>query len=213
MGQRNIAERQRIDLTVFADASFHSETGAAGWGAWIKGNGMERGATQGGGIRVEVRGAIEAEVIALVNAMAFAAARDHMTAGMTVLVQSDCLAALESLRLVLDARDHPIAGGHSVNRAKQLCKQLEGSSALDFVQALVSRLDVAVLVRHVRGHSKGPGRNWVNRHCDQLAKRGMADRRARILAARGDGTRAQPPATPQRRRAGRAPGGPATRDG
>lgn len=173
-----------IDITIFADASWCPHSGAAGWGAWWKGEAMQYGQTQGGSLNCSVSDINEAECMALVNAMAAAAKRGHLSHGMTILLQSDCLGALHAMRHALGAADHPIRGGHLVALVGRLPKQLKDSPVLPVVTAMVLRLELTVLVRHVKGHSKGHGRNWVNRECDRLARKGMEARRNQLKVAR-----------------------------
>lgn len=171
-----------IDLTIFADASFHDETGAGGWGAWWKGEAMQFGQTQGGILKCQVASANVAESMALVNAMAAATKSGDLKSGMTVLLQSDCLCALQAFRHVFGAVDHPIRGGHRVELTGRLPKQLDDAGIFPVAQALVQRLALKLMVRHVKGHSSGPGRSWVNRECDRLARAGMVARRSVLLA-------------------------------
>lgn len=79
--------------TIITDASFCSETKAAGWAAWIRADGGIK-VTRSGSFKDRPKQAEEAELWALKNG-AFLAAQ---IAGVThLLVQSDCLGALRKM--------------------------------------------------------------------------------------------------------------------
>lgn len=52
-------------------------------------------------------------------------------------------------------------------------------------QANGTRWGAELILRHVRGHKGGSGRNWVNNECDRIAKRYM---RQALKAKRGGAT-------------------------
>lgn len=49
-------------ITVFVDASHCPQTKAAGWGAWAKGHGWERGIACGGPLKMSPLNSSEAEI-------------------------------------------------------------------------------------------------------------------------------------------------------
>jgi ribonuclease HI len=66
-------------VTIIADASHCSDTGASGYGYWIA---SERGKHGGGGsVRTKVSGSIAAEMIAIVNAIDVAVKRELLQKG------------------------------------------------------------------------------------------------------------------------------------
>ena len=60
----------------------------------------------------------------------------------------------------------------------QLAQSVMEAKALVAIQARVSDLDL--LVRHVRGHTRGQQRQEVNRMCDAEARRHMLAERAKF---------------------------------
>lgn len=85
-------------ITLFADASYCPNTQAYGWCWWLKhGSPPETKVGVGGGTRI--RGSSQAETEALRAGLAFV--RDTLgpvLQGKRVVVQSDCLGALEAIR-------------------------------------------------------------------------------------------------------------------
>lgn len=168
-----------IHLTIFADASVCDKTGAAGWGAWFKGAGLERGQTCGGPFEMKLHMSDDAELLALAHALAECDSRGLLTAGATVMLQSDCTAALGVIAALTSARDCRVATGSAVSRRRKppTRKMRKG---VDQISAIVTAHGLRILVRHVRGHQQGEGRNWVNRECDRIAREGMLARRAEL---------------------------------
>lgn len=166
-----------IDVTVFADAPICSKTGAAGWGGWFKAASMERGQTCGGQLSARLKTSGEAEAQAIANTLAVVEGFGLLSTGATVMLQSDSLETLSAIRGRLNAEDRPAAKGCSVSRRRRTVKSKPMAAALDFIGEVTKRHSLRLIVRHVRGHQSGDGRNWVNRECDRLAKAGMRARR------------------------------------
>lgn len=158
-------------MAVFADASWHQVSKAGGWGGWWKSGAMEYGKTAGGPIKQPLVGSTQAEAVAIANTLAIAKSSGDLKPGMTVMIQSDCKNVLDAiLKVVPDARDRP--KGLACQPARRLEPQLRDHASLDFIADLVKRLELKIMTRHVPGHRRGDGRQWVNRKCDELARKG-----------------------------------------
>lgn len=152
-------------VTIIADASHCSESGAAGYGYWIA---AERGKHGGGGfVRTRVSGSIAAEMIALVNAIAIALKRELVQKGDHVLLQTDCQGAIDAFTGVRTR----IPKGE--REAREIFFELKRGGG--FTHSF----------RHVKGHSNNPEARYVtNNLCDKRAKQGM--RLARQMLAEGN---------------------------
>lgn len=169
--------RMRPSLTIFTDAALCPRTGASGWGAWMKGDGPS--VSSGGQIAELLRSSTEAEIRAGANAFAFARSRGILKPQTCVIWQSD---SLHSLRWLVNsypmARDRPAKdGGLSVGPPGKVSPVALQSRGLEELVKICRAMRLVVLVRHVRGHQEGPNRQWVNRHCDEIAGEHMRARR------------------------------------
>ncbi|GHB33751.1 hypothetical protein GCM10007094_23250 [Pseudovibrio japonicus] len=173
------------DVTVFTDASLSHHNKSCGYGFWAKGDG--RPAVHGGGPFQAFHGCIEVnELKALANAMSALSADQYFSASdKVILLQSDSVPALACL-LQFDSsiqiNSHKASAEIKPQR-KPMKKIHRRISALIVETAAQHNLELTL--RHVRGHQKGDGRNYVNRLCDKLAKAGRKqfelDREARKL--------------------------------
>lgn len=152
-------------VTVIADASHCSQTGAAGYGWWTA---CERGKRGGGGqVQRKVDSSSAAEMIALVNALHLSVKGELIQAGDHVLFQTDCQAAIDAFmstrnRLTKDEK-----------AAKQAFFDLKREHSITFS------------FRHVKGHTNNPEARYVtNNLCDKRAKSAM--RLARQRLAQGE---------------------------
>jgi len=141
-------------VSVFADASYHHESGAGGWAGWAK---SDRGSHyEGGPIRTSLTSSNDAEFLAAVNAVHMALARGIALNGDNILLQSDCQAVGHILARL---------GDYPTEIIKKARAHLMG---LKFAHKL------HITYRHVKGHSyRDEPRYAVNRLCDGLAGRGM----------------------------------------
>lgn len=170
------------DVTIFADASYDSNTHAAGWGAWMIRTGGKGSETVGGPI-MDVGCSFPAECWAIVRAMEHAIDSGVVQAGDRVMLQSDCKAALDCILLVVPtARDNPHHTGISLTKASRIRKQVR--RPMERIAELAKTAQIELLLRHVKGHSAGDGRNWVNRKVDEIAKGHMRTRRTAVLSKR-----------------------------
>lgn len=162
------------DVTIFADASVDPKTGLAGWACWMKGGSAES-IVRGAALKKAVTDTTEAELLALANAMHVAQAAALLHGH--VMLQSDCAYALGCiLKEVKDATQSPVKDGHVVpmRRKKMPPEYLAPIALIDNIRR---QTGITIVVRHVRGHQEGDGRNWVNRKCDAVAKRYMRETR------------------------------------
>lgn len=163
-------------LTLFVDSSLCLQTAAGGWGAWAIRNDWQNGRLFGGrfGQFTSPRTSREAELCGIANALAALQKLGHLGDVQTILIQCDCLQALEMIAGRLDrvtVSNHP--DGHALRPGAMRPTDLE-TAAL----AAIEKAGKPLLVRHVYGHRKGEDRQWVNRQCDTIAKGHMREARA-----------------------------------
>ena len=170
------------DVTIFADASVDHESGAAGWACWIKGDGSNS-VLHSGAFREPVGNSTNAELAALANALAVAKAIGQLRG--RVMLQSDCSAALAMIRTIAGAEDSPAERGLRVGKWRKKPEKMY-RPAVKVIQSVIQDTGIKLVVRHVKGHQAGGGRNWVNRQCDRLAKKHMRDLRRQLNAVQAD---------------------------
>lgn len=144
--------------TIYVDASFCTNpVKAAGWACWIKnGFGTWR---YSGRFKKDVATSTDAEMLAIINAV-YVARKVAQTTHYHIV--SDCLGAIHILQGM---------GKYTKRRAKLRRTFLGILSEAKFTFA------------HVKAHtSNSDPRSWVNRYCDQEAKRHMREHRAERLA-------------------------------
>ena len=145
-------------ITIFADASFCGQTGAAGWAGWIK-HGPEMGLFIDGTFKQQPRDPGEAELLAMVKSFLYACKWLDPTA-VRFSLQSDCKPALKEL---------------AVQRGRT---PLSAHATRLLLDEAVAR-GLSLHFKHVKGHQKGiTGRSWVNEECDKRAKAQMRRERA-----------------------------------
>lgn len=149
-------------VTIICDASHCPETGVAGYGFWIASGRGKRGGK--GVMRHSCATNTVAEMQAMANALYVAVRLELVQAGDTVLVQTDCLGAIDGL---IGMRKKMLDQEHDVVTAFFRIKS-EARITIDF--------------RHVKGHTKEPGARFAaNRACDKDAREQMRKARARFL--------------------------------
>lgn len=161
-------------LTLFVDASYCPRTHAAGYGAWAKRDGWKQGTTFGGRLGSGFLQSHEAELAAIATALVYLHENGHLDEVETVLVQSDCMRALELLVAKAGARITNHRKAATVERRKMAVASPAERRAIEVIRDASPRL---LMVRHVRGHSTGSTRQGVNNLCDRIA--GVHMRRAR----------------------------------
>lgn len=149
-------------VTVFADASFCSQTRSAGYGIWVKTEALSF--EHSGRFRSEVVNSSAAETLALANGIWAAIEKAGARPGDIIVAQSDC-------RHALSAFNRRFNGKLVLSPAER--------DARDRIWALLDERQLMLRVKHVKGHSDGEGaRSWVNGRCDQLARSAMKRERA-----------------------------------
>ena len=83
-------------VTIITDASFCPKSGAAGYGYWIASKREKHGG--GGYFKQTLRNSTEAEAKAIINGVYHALQKESLMAGDQILVQSDCIPALDMLK-------------------------------------------------------------------------------------------------------------------
>lgn len=159
-------------ITLFVDASHCSQTLAAGWGAWAIGDGWDHGRTFGGQISRRVTNSGEAEMAAVEHAVREMGGRGWLGGDDALMLQSDSHRALQLFLVQFpnaEIRNH--ANSAPFARTNLLPSKAEEIALMNLEQHL-TRFKW-LFVRHVKGHSEGEGRNWVNRKCDEIAKQNM----------------------------------------
>jgi ribonuclease HI len=170
-----VANRAPPTVTIFADASFCHKSRSGGWGAWMIRHG-EPSTTAGGELKGRVKSSFLAETMAIANALHFGVARTYVRPGETVMIQSDCKAALDCiLKTVPSSYSAPAPGGVDLDAVKRVRAELV--PPLDLIAKMAAENRIVLALRHVKGHQDGDGRAWVNREVDRIAKLHMRRRR------------------------------------
>ncbi|RQT26124.1 ribonuclease HI [Burkholderia contaminans] len=147
-------------VTIIADASWDPETGAGGYGYWSV---SQRGRRSGGGaLKSLARNNNVAEMMAVVNGVHMAFAHQIAMHGDSLLAQTDCQAAILAFE------------------GKRLLS-IDERMIVEGLNRLINANQADIRFKHVKGHTRGEvPRLWVNNHCDELAKTGMREARARV---------------------------------
>lgn len=172
-------------VTIFADASFDYRTRSGGWAAWVKA-GNQQGKYGHGVLKTDPETAMHAEMAALANGLHMAKTSGAITTGSPVLLQSDCLLALQLiLTLAPNCGNSAASTGMDVTKLKVMKPGRRDIAPLQAILATQKELGLKLWVRHVKGHSKSDdARSFVNSECDRLARAAMrTEQRARREAA------------------------------
>lgn len=146
-------------VTIISDASYCHQSKAAGCGFWIA---SDRGKLGGShAFRLPVKDAQVAEVMGVYAALHKAAEQGLVQENDEVLIQMDCMGALNRFN------------GHTAPREGQEMEYV------DKMKLLIVRLSIQVEYRHVKAHSDALGARFTTiQLCDQRAKEAMRHRRA-----------------------------------
>lgn len=141
-------------VTIFTDAGLCPETKCASWAAWCK---SERGVSRAGGVlRDPQMFSTMAESAAAINGIHHALASGIARSGDTLLVQTDNDGVMRFLI-------HPIKAHYKEKDRRKKMRDAYGS--------LVSRYDISVRFRHVKGHQGSKDRrSAVNSWCDRVCR-------------------------------------------
>lgn len=150
-------------MTIIVDASHCPSTMAGGYGFWLA---SQRGCFAGGGsFKESIPHSRCAEICAIVNAFHSGVSKGRILPGDEVLIQNDCLSAIDFLQ------DPHGKGGHSFEK-----------KAAELFCSIMLMGGVKVNFRHVKGHtSTRDQRSKSQGICDHVAKKHMREARAKIL--------------------------------
>lgn len=144
-----------MNVTIFADASYCNELRVGGYGFWVA---CERGKKAGGGrLKTnDVSSSTVAEMMALANALHCAIAHGLVLDNDTVLLQTDCMAAIDAFE---------------GRRTRLIQQELQ---IIAFMRKLIEKGKLKLTYRHVKGHTGNGDRRSVTNHlCDKRARKGL----------------------------------------
>ncbi len=149
-------------VTIIADASYDAQHLVGGYGYWIA---CERGKRPGGGpLKGNVLSSNHAEMMAICNALHDGVKHGLIQAGDEVLIQTDCLGAIDALRKSV----MPPEGRHA------------NKTIYHVYNGMLIQHRLTVRFKHVKGHTSRPEPRYAaNRMCDKRAKEGMRAERSR----------------------------------
>lgn len=149
-------------VTIIADASYDQRYGIGAYGYWIA---CARGKAPGEGVlRGTVVSSMQAEMMAMVRAIADAVKLRLVEPGDELLVQTDCQAAIDAF----------------IGRRIRVQSD---KIVLDTYELLKDKHNLSFSFKHVKGHTKlREARYAANRACDARAKAAMrAERKKREM--------------------------------
>lgn len=145
--------------TVITDASHCPRTGAGGWAAWVRVDGIAWPHKGSGPLRMSTSHPAEAEMMAALNGIHIA----RQMGARSVLLQTDCLMVV-----------HLVHGLVRKRKPRDIWHRLVAAARVDLH---------GVSARHVKGHTDQAGAKFhVNRWCDEWARRHMRILRAEMEA-------------------------------
>lgn len=177
-----------MKMTLFADASLCSETGAAGWGSWAIRDGWGRGRFQGGQIKLKdtkITASNTAETAGIALALWQHYVQGDLKDLEAIMIQCDNLTALGYIKMRLPWAVVSKAKGikHGGNIVPVGGQSPVVRRMVDTIAETVQGMQVTL--RHVKGHNdpEADGRSWVNNQCDAEAKRHMKALRKELYKA------------------------------
>ena len=163
------------NITIFTDASFCDKTKVAGWGAWAKRDGWERGIFHGGPIRDSyITSSGKAELLAILYALRYYNNIDAFVDMETIMIQSDSVDAIRSVLSYVNDSVYRASNITSDVKNIQIGTLIGGKQTEDIMEEItdISR-DKILMLRHVKGHKASSKRGRVNDICDEIAKKHM----------------------------------------
>jgi ribonuclease HI len=138
-------------VTIITDASHDPVSKACGWAWWLA---SDRGKVGGRGHEITpVFNSSVAETLAIFRSLSAACKQGLVQTGDEILIQTDCdgsICAIRGMRTFI--RDDEMAFANGVND-------------------LAKMLNLALTMRHVKGHTAGKTpRTWINNKCDEFAR-------------------------------------------
>jgi len=172
-------------VTVITDASMCHKTGAVGWGAWAKHDGIDS-KLFGGELKRLIFKSYEADMCAIANALHFLKKDATLMRVRKIYIQSDNVRALSIIQTMDNCHFIKRKSRFDTDvRRFDLDKITETErECLDFIKRITK--NHIVHVRHVKGHQGADktGRAWVNNQCDKIAKLHMQTVRERLSITR-----------------------------
>ena len=124
----------------------------------------------------------DAEFLTLANAMYSANRLGMIDDGAEILLQSDSAYALSIvLWAIPGSSERPHENSAAIIRIKNPKLKDDAKKAVEVIQAIVAARGLKIACRHVRGHTDGAGRQYVNRAVDAAARKAM--RQAKMTSA------------------------------
>lgn len=150
-------------VTIITDASFCPNTLAGGYGVWVASN---RGRGTFGGPLTGTKDSGEAEAKAACNGLHHAITNGYVMRGDRVLIQLDCIPAIELFTRKRKAR-------------------MAEKEALDWMERIAKANDLTLQFRHIKGHNNrcGANRTKAQNKCDDTAGMYMRLERQKIHCA------------------------------
>jgi ribonuclease HI len=141
-------------VTLISDASYCNRYKVAGYGFWIA---SQRGKLGGSGqMTKDVENNNTAEMMAICNAIWQGLAKGVLARGDELLLQSDCLSAMDKMQGI------------------QKAVTAQEKEVLAYFAKTLQENGLSAIFRHVRGHTQiKEARYAANRTCDKLAKAQM----------------------------------------
>jgi ribonuclease HI len=158
--------------TIFADASYDDRNKAAGWAAWIKADGRAS-AMASGAFKALPSTSSDAELLAVANAVHSANRLGMIDDGAEILLQSDSVHAAIVLWAIPGSNERPHENSATIFPYNKPKLKDDARKAVEVIRAIVSARRLKVACRHVRGHTEGAGRQYVNRAVDAAARKAM----------------------------------------
>lgn len=147
------------------------ERGSSGWGMWAKGDGRDS-ITASGRIAVYHPSSDCAELDAIASGLTYLSESGYLLpSDRLVMVQSDNIVALGAVATALGAAERRHENGAAIHRRRKPLLP-HHAAAIARNRTVTDAHNLCLTVRHVRGHTNGEGRQWVNRLCDRLARQG-----------------------------------------
>jgi ribonuclease HI len=158
-------------VTIIVDASFAPYTTRkgnhpSGWAAFVACEGVKRYFSDE--MKVVPRNSTIAEMFAVVNAMHCGITDFMIDNGDKVVIQTDCMAAIERFQNAYSAED-------LAKKDKKSASRIQCAQAYARLAIMVSKKQLTVEWRHVRGHTgNADSRFIVQDKCDRKAKYHMS---------------------------------------
>ncbi len=178
-------------ITLFCDTSFDPHTRTAGFGAWFRVDGDASGTTFGGQLTHRSVSSNEAELGGIGNALAqLIKARPEAVQRSAIMIQCDNVYALSVIYTLcegIEISNHPDSTATPVQLRSRVYTEFE-LGVCEYISTIQQQHRIAIILRHVKGHAKLKGaRTWVNKRCDQIAKRhalaAIANYRGKVYAS------------------------------